>query len=81
MPCAASVRYFFLTPDTHEIINGFDFIAVTTTGGCHSTKKREFAAAELEKAAERDGRKPIFFFQHPHITDTVYGSINWARTR
>ncbi len=70
---------FSLTPDTHEIINGFDFIAVTTTGGCHfDEKKREFAAAELEKAAERDGRKPIFFFQHPHITDTVYGSINWG---
>lgn len=30
---------FSLTPDTHEIINGFDFIAVTTTGGCHFDEK------------------------------------------
>lgn len=43
-----------------------------------TTKKRGFVSAELEKAAERDGKKPIFFFQHPHITDTVYGSINWG---
>ena len=70
---------FGLTPDTHAVINGFDFIAVTTTGGCHfDDKKRGFISAELEKAAERDGKKPIFFFQHPHITDTVYGSINWG---
>lgn len=70
---------FGLTPDTHAVINGFDFIAVTTTRGCHfDDKKRGFVSAELEKAAERDGKKPIFFFQHPHITDTVYGSINWG---
>ena len=25
-----------------------------------------------------DPQRPIFFFQHPHITDTVYGSINWG---
>lgn len=48
---------FGLTPDTHAVINGFDFIAVTTTGGCHfDDKKRGFVSAELEKAAERDGK-------------------------
>ena len=41
-----------------QVINGFDFIAVTTTGGCHfDDKKRGFVSAELEKAAERDSKK------------------------
>lgn len=70
---------FSLPPDTHTVINGFHFIAVTTTKGCHfDDKKREFIARELKAAAKDGGKKPIFFFQHPHITDTVYGSINWG---
>jgi hypothetical protein len=35
-------------------------------------------AAELAKAAAEDPRRPIFFFQHPHISGTVVGSINWS---
>ncbi len=70
---------FSLTPDTHAVINGFHFIAVTTTNGCHfDGGKREFIARELKAAAKDTGKKPIFFFQHPHITDTVYGSMNWG---
>ncbi len=70
---------FGLSPDTHTVINGFHFIAVTTTGGCHfDDGKRDFISRELERAADDGGKKPIFFFQHPHITDTVYGSINWG---
>ncbi len=72
-------RIFGLEPDTHTVINGFHFIAVTCTGGCHfDEKKRDFASKELRAAEEQGGKKPIFFFQHPHITDTVYGSINWG---
>jgi hypothetical protein len=65
--------------DTHEVINGFHFIAVTTTGGCNFKEpQKAFARGQLKAAAADDSRKPIFFFQHPHITDTVYGSINWG---
>lgn len=66
-------------PDTHRVINGYHFISVTCTNGCHfDDAKRAWAAAELKKAAADDPKKPIFFFQHPHIMGTVYGSANWG---
>lgn len=66
-------------PDTHKVINGYHFINVTSTNGCHfDDAKREWVAAELKKAAADNPRKPIFFFQHPHIMGTVYGSANWG---
>lgn len=66
-------------PDTHRVINGYHFISVTSTNGCHfDDGKREWVAAELKKAAADDPRRPIFFFQHPHIMGTVYGSANWG---
>lgn len=65
--------------DSHEVINGFHFIAVTTTHGCSFREpQKAFARDELKKAAAEDSKKPIFFFQHPHLSDTVYGSINWG---
>ena len=66
-------------PDTHKVINGYHFISVTSTDGCHfDDAKREWVAEELKKAAADNPRKPIFFFQHPHIMGTVYGSANWG---
>ncbi len=66
-------------PDSHKIINGYHFISVTCTGGCHfDEKKQEWVAQELAKAAKDDPKLPIFFFQHPHIMGTVYGSANWG---
>ncbi len=70
---------FGMNPDNHVVINGFHFISVTCTNGCHfDDAKVAFTAAELKKASEADPRKPIFLFQHPHITDTVSGSIYWG---
>lgn len=70
---------FGMEPDTHKVINGFHFISVTCTKGCHFDEaKQEWVAKELEKAAADDPKKPIFFFQHPHIMGTVYGSANWG---
>lgn len=72
-------RIFGMEPDTHKIINGYHFISVTSTNGCHFDEaKQAWAAAELKKAAADDPQKPIFFFQHPHIMGTVYGSANWG---
>ena len=72
------VSLFGQAPDCHKNIGGFHFISVTTKRGCHlGEKKLSWLRAELEKAA-CDYPKPIFVFQHPHPTDTVYGSIIWG---
>lgn len=70
---------FDMPIDTHKVINGFHFISLTSTRGCHfDDAKISFAARELEAAREDSREKPIFFFQHPHISGTVYGSANWG---
>ena len=71
-------RIFNMPYDDHRVINGFHFISLTTTRGCHfDDAKKKYAKEQLEIASKDEG-KPIFFFQHPHITDTVYGSIDWG---
>ena len=66
--------------DTHRVIRGFHFISVTTTDGCRFYKPQiDFAARELAIAHRDTPEAPIFFFQHPHLTDTVYGSIGWGK--
>lgn len=70
---------FKAEPDSHKTINGYHFISLSCGKGCRfDEKKKARAAEELKKAAADDPRRPIFFFQHPHISDTVYGSINWG---
>lgn len=72
-------RIFGLPRDDHRVINGFHFINITSTKGCnYDEPKQQWAAEQLKIAAADDPKKPIFFFQHPHITDTVAGSIYWA---
>lgn len=66
-------------PDEHTVINGFHFVSCSPSHSCrYDEGKQKWMAAELEKAAEDDFRKPIFVFQHPHNTDTVYGSMLWG---
>ena len=70
---------FNQNPDSHKVINGYHFISVTCTNGCHfDEEKQAWVAKELEIAAKDDPKRPIFFFQHPHIMGTVYGSANWG---
>ncbi len=65
--------------DNHAVINGFHFITMSSSHGCeYEQDKIDYARNELLKAREDDPKKPIFFFQHPHLTDTVSGSIYWA---
>jgi hypothetical protein len=72
-------RIFGMEPDVHKVINGFHFISVSSTKGCRFDKeKQNWVKRELRIAAADDHQKPIFFFQHPHISGTVYGSINWG---
>ena len=68
-----------MEPDTHKVMKGFHFISVSTEDGCRFREgKQNWLREELKKAAADDSKKPIFVFQHPHITDTVAGSINWG---
>ena len=70
---------FGVEPEDHRVINGFHFISVSSTNGCNFEEPQlSFARKALAEAAADDPRRPIFFFQHPHISDTVYGSINWG---
>ena len=70
---------FGQVPDMHTVIKGFHCISVTTEKGCSiGEEKQKWLSDELKKAAADSENKPIFVFQHPHISGTVYGSANWG---
>ena len=72
-------RIFGQAPDVHAQICGFHFISLTTESGCRIKEgKQAWLREELKKAAADDPKKPIFVFQHPHLSGTVYGSVNWG---
>ncbi len=72
-------RIFNQAPDLHLVIGGYHFISVTTEKGCRLfDEKKKWISEQLKAAAAEDPFRPIFFFQHPHLTDTVYGSIAWG---
>ncbi|MCQ2433147.1 MAG: metallophosphoesterase [Clostridia bacterium] len=72
-------KVFAQDADTHLVIGGFHFVSVSCTEGCHFRDPQQaFVSKALEEAHRDDPRKPIFFFQHPHPTNTVYGSIAWG---
>ena len=66
--------------DFHRVINGYHFIGVSydASGKEQFKTKLEWLKAELDKAVEDTGEKPIFVVQHPHPALTVYGSVSWA---
>ena len=68
--------------DTHLTIGGYHFLMVSPDKGGkgYNKNKQRWLAKELEAAAADDptGRKPIFVFQHHHVSDTVYGSGRWG---
>lgn len=66
-------------PDNYFSISGCPFICISTEDGCSIKEQKQNWLKECLADAVKDGRKkPIFVFQHPHLTDTVYGSINWG---
>lgn len=65
--------------DEHKTINGFHFISTSPTIKCnYDDAKRAWMAENLAEAHKDNPKKPIFVFQHPHNTDTVYGSKLWG---
>ena len=76
-------KYVYENTDTHEIINGYHFIGLSYSDKDenYSDEKIEWLKAEIDKAVADTGDKPIFVYQHPHPTLTVYGSINWSEIK
>ena len=65
--------------DTDIVINGYHFIGVSyDDNGKTFSGKTEWLRERLENATKEDPTKPVFVYQHPHPTLTVYGSITWS---
>lgn len=65
--------------DTDVVINGYHFIGVSyDDNGSSFSGKTEWLRERLDNATKEDPNKPVFVYQHPHPTLTVYGSINWS---
>lgn len=76
----ARLKYVFgCEPDNHVVINGFHFISESPSHSCnYNDEKKKWMSDNLKCAAEDGREKPIFVFQHPHNTGTVYGSVLWG---
>lgn len=76
---ARLAEVFGCPPDNHFVINGFHFVSISPSHSCNfNEEKQHWLAENLKSAAKDDRKKPIFVFQHPHNTDSVYGSILWG---
>ncbi len=65
--------------DTDIVINGYHFIGVSYDDNGKTFKgKTAWLREKLENATKEDPKKPVFVYQHPHPTLTVYGSISWS---
>lgn len=69
---------FKVKPNDVYKVNGYHFIALSPDRGSNSNGDYRYALdwmkRSLEDASAADPDKPIFVFQHYHISDTVYGS-------
>ena len=73
---------FGLTPDTHAVINGFDFIAVTTTGGCHFDDKSAGLSPRSLKKRQSGTAKSRYSSSSTRISQTPSTAASTgARTR
>jgi hypothetical protein len=79
---AARLKEIFgMDADSHKVINGYDFIAISSVKcefSFFDDAKRAWLRERLAVAAARHPYRAIFVFQHPHIRETVCGSIRWG---
>lgn len=63
-------------PDFHRVIGGFHFIGISrsNTRKHYSEEQIKWLDENIAAAVEEDPQKPVFVFQHEHVTGTVYGS-------
>ncbi len=72
-------RHFNSDTENHDIIKGFHFISISPSRSCNfDDDKIAWTYKNLKIARDDDPKKPIFMFQHPHMTGTVLGSILWG---
>ena len=70
---------FGIEPDNYFTLKDCPFFCISTEDGCRiKEKKQDWLRECLKDAASKNRKVPFFVFQHPHLTDTVYGSINWG---
>lgn len=73
-------KYVSDDTETHEVINGYHFIGFSYSDNEENFDgKLEWLDEQLKLATAENEHKPVFVFQHPHPTLTVYGSINWGK--
>ena len=66
-----------VSPDFHEIVNGFHFIGISAAAdsSVHYTEQQiKWLDEQIAAAVADDPNKPVFVFQHEHVKNTVYGS-------
>lgn len=65
-----------LSTDTHLTLGGFHFIAVSTSekNRYYDAKQKRWLKKALKEAARDNPGAPVFFMQHEHVRNTVYGS-------
>lgn len=65
--------------DNYFELKGCPFFCISTEDGCSiKESKQNWLKCKLNLAAEGGRKRPFFVFQHPHLSDTVYGSVNWG---
>ena len=67
-------------PYAHKIINGYHFIAWSSSNGSYdmSYSSDKWIRAELDAAVADAPDKPVFVITHLNPQDTVYGSDDWG---
>ena len=72
-------KYISENVDTDVVLNGYHFIGVSyDDNGKTFTGKINWLEEKLYNATQENPEKPIFVYQHPAPTLTVYGSGNWG---
>jgi len=71
--------------DTHNVINGFHFIAISNTRTAtqwydsYTKEKMDWLLEQVRIACEDSPNRPVFLFQHHHLYGTVYGKDGWSK--
>lgn len=72
-------KYINEETETHKVINGYHFIGISYSDKDENFgDKTKWLDEQLKIATKEDKNKPVFVYQHPHPTLTVYGSVNWS---
>lgn len=72
-------KYVNEETEIHTVINGYHFIGVSYCDKDENfNEKIDWLDEQLKIATREDKNKPVFVFQHPHPTLTVYGSVHWS---